>query len=470
MFRLVVSDPLIGVEEIFKAAGFEQESREAPMHLILPPNKMPQTDDGESVTSVIFDCLIAQVVLNNIIEIFENCCKASRQPGEHLKGEVNCFSWIQNYFRERTHYTNERACSNIQHQLNDITDHLSRLEFSAIKSGPKQANGQLSGSQSSEILNHKSSSFSTGEHKNSGSSPTLTAQERTRKFLAQQPIDDENLLKLTDDILKVPNYDTNKEVVQKQLPDYDGSGPSKPPNRPADHGASSSSADLARHNGYLSNTHYQYQPRDGPPGASDRSASKLSDSYNKIDNKVGLNSLGSQRSITDSHMLASSMRADPPHNDRELLIPRQDRRYVTNQLQYRQQMAGNMKSRANSSYDQHEFDGHTQVHHNAGLNYHGGPQNRHHLYDRPSCYEESSSSRHHNDQYQGVQPSMGGRGSNSRYGSSSNAKYESRNNQTNNHGNLMTHGRSYWSCGSCTFNNLADSEICEMCRNRKSSR
>lgn len=120
-FRLSITEPLIGIDDVLNAAGF-QVSEECSMHLVLPNDKMPQVDDGESVTSVIFDCFLAQIVCTNIIEVFENCLKSRQLDREFIN--INQFSWIQAYFRERSQQTTERACSNIQYLLNNLTNYL----------------------------------------------------------------------------------------------------------------------------------------------------------------------------------------------------------------------------------------------------------------------------------------------------------------------------------------------------------
>ena len=60
-FRMVVSDPLFGVEDVLAAAGYTSDTSDnQPMHLYLPDSKMPQKDDGKSITGLLFDCLLAQ--------------------------------------------------------------------------------------------------------------------------------------------------------------------------------------------------------------------------------------------------------------------------------------------------------------------------------------------------------------------------------------------------------------------------
>lgn len=436
-FRLIVSEPLIGIEEVFKAAGFKPESNFY-MHLVLPDDKMPQTDDGESVTSVIFDCMIAQVVFANIIEVFENCCKASRMPGDHLLSEVNCYSWIQAYFRERSHQTTQHACSNIQELLNNITNHLSRLEFSVIKSSPKNEHhpsltiGQPS--DRSEIANFKMVSSDNRQ------SPILSAQERTQKFLAQQSIEDEDLLKLSDDLLRLPT-EANIRVAQtnkQHYTDYDGSGQklaTRPPTMDSIQRAS------LRDNGYIpQNQHHQES------AIFNRFITKSIDPYDTFDNQG--NNLSMHRCM-EFDSLNHPIGADIPHNDREPLIPRQDQKFNAHQGQA-------LFKRSNLYENEFSCINHIGQLTQPNSASHLGAPNRH-QFDKH--YLDGSSSHHQQQASNHLIRSPA-----SKYGNSSNKKYELRDMDK------AINNRLHWSCSSCTYNNQISSEICEICRSRRSSR
>lgn len=126
-FRHIVSNPLIGAEEIFKAAGFEHGPRDSRMNLVLPDTALPQNDEIQGVASVIFDCLLAQVILSDVINVFEGCCKSLKQNTNELAHDkINCYSWIQAYFRERSHQTTDKARASIQELLNNVSGQLGR--------------------------------------------------------------------------------------------------------------------------------------------------------------------------------------------------------------------------------------------------------------------------------------------------------------------------------------------------------
>lgn len=213
-FRLSISESLIGIEEVFKAAGFKN-SAENPMHLILPDSRMPQVDDSESVTGVIFDCLMAQIICNNIIEVFENLCKSKQQIDENVIN-INLYSWIQCYFRERSQHTTERACSNIQELLNNVSNHLSKLDFSAIKS-TAQSNRVVNQSNDRDLAGLASKSLGTNSSLDIRRSPKPSAQERTREFLAQKTRDEvDNLLTLPSDLLRIPTTSHHSAISLNQ--------------------------------------------------------------------------------------------------------------------------------------------------------------------------------------------------------------------------------------------------------------
>lgn len=414
LYRLNVSEPLIGVEEILKAAGFEQ-SKDCLMHLVLPEDKMPQTDDGESVTSVIFDCMVAQVVCSDIVDIFENFSKMSKQPS-HLMCEVNCYSWIQAYFRERSHQTTDIACSNIQDLLNNITNHLSKLDISSLVKSPSQ-NNRLANKP-----NDKCGGGSTTKCSDTQELPKLSTQERTREFLAQQSHEDDNLLTLSDDLLRLP---FSEDSCKRSNPSFKYNDHDVPLVRKLT-GCSPYEESLPS-NSY--STRHQRAPHERIP-------SRQSESHDSTDHHQYSGNL--YRNSSDS--IGHHTDVDPLYNDREPLLPRFDRKPLPHQNQ--------SHSKRYSMYD-NDFDAGQQIKAN-GLG-------RHH-YDQ-SYFGELTS-------HQQLPSSNQMRNlASSKYNTSSYRKYESRDIDSKLIGN-----KSFWSCGSCTYNNQVDSETCEMCHNRRPSR
>lgn len=426
-FRLKVSDPLIGIEEVLKAAGFEQKSAPSVMHLILPEDKMPQTDDGESVTGVIFDCMIAQVILTDIIDVFETCLKQSKQSDEQLMEEVNCYSWIQTYFQERCHQITDRACSNIQELLNNITNHLSKLEFSVIKSSNKN-NGHDIGFASQQHGDRIDGSKSKSSDKLD--SLKLSAQERTRKFLAQQSIEDENLLRLSNDLLKLPvtSGETAKTTVINHKQHRDTEEPDHRPASRPNHGESIHRPALRDGSGsFNSNSHHQQV-------LSNRLAPKTNETCTLSDH------ISIDRCDNDS-----MNHTDIPYNDKEPLLPRYDRKITSHQP---------YSVTKRNNYHENEFGGNLLSYSNGSSHQLGSGK---YQYDKPYFSGSSSHQQFSSDPL---------RGASSRYENHSHKKYESRDLDNS----RLINSRLYWSCGSCTYNNQISSEICEMCRNRKPSR
>lgn len=412
LYRLSVSEPLIGVEEIFKVAGFEQ-SRDCPMHLVLPDDKMPQTDDGESVTSVIFDCMVAQVVCSDIIDIFENSCKMSKQPG-NMNSEVNCYSWIQAYFRERSQQTTEIACSNIQDLLNNLTNHLSRVDTSTAVKSPGHKN-RLANQQ-----NDKHGAGLAPKYSDARELPKLSTQERAREFLVQQSHEDDNLLTLSEDLLRFPSSEDNNRRLNQptKYSDHDAPLVHRTAGCPSNEESSQS-------NGYSMRQQH---------GIRERMPSRQVESHDSTDHQCSGNLY---RSSTDS--IGHSADVDPKYNDREPLLPRIDRKPAPHQNQ--------PQSKRLSMYD-NDFD----VGHQSRTNGLG----RHH-YDQSYFGELPSHPPHpSSNQIKSL--------ASSKYNTSSYRKYESRDSD-----NKST-GKGLWSCGLCTYNNQVDSEMCEMCHNRRPSR
>lgn len=446
-FRLSISEPLIGIDDVLKAAGFN-ESKECLMHLVLPDDKMPQVDDGESVTGVIFDCLVAQVIFTNIIEVLENCCK-SKQFDENFTN-LNHYSWIQAYFRERSQHTTERACSNIQELLNNLTNYLSKLDFSAIKSLTHNTRvvNPSNERNATGLVSQASASSSNNDIRGS---PKLSAQERTREFLAQQSHEDDNLLTLSSDLLRIPS---NSDVGISRIPNSNRYNNNQDSGFAREKQQSSVRASYDEaikqrtllNNGYNTHQYHQQALYDH------KSSSKPIEAYDSTDYHNNVFDL--HRNSSDSINHPSMNEVDTPiNNDREPLIPYRRLAQHHNQTQ---------SSKRNSLYD-NDFEASGSSGHlikSSGAGHLGS--NRPHHFSEPYFSESSS---HPQLSLYTDNPSRGS--SVSKYGSSSpHKKYESRDHDNN----KLTNGRAFWSCGSCTYNNQVNSDICEICRNRRSSR
>lgn len=175
-FRLCISEHIFDVEQIFLEAGYEYQEAN-PWHLVFPSDKLPSKDETESVLSVIFDCLMAGLVCNNIIEVYESNCKhhVKTSPlalsmsfgGEDCYPHINHYSWIQSYFKERCLQTTDVAAANIQELLNNISNHLASLSISA---NDISNNKQDSNKQQRDVIGF-------GQTTKSGSLNSISARE-----------------------------------------------------------------------------------------------------------------------------------------------------------------------------------------------------------------------------------------------------------------------------------------------------
>jgi len=393
LYRLSICDPLIGIEEVFKAAGF-RESKECVMHLVLPDDKMPQIDDGESVTGVIFDCMLAQIVLSDIVDVFE---KSSKRRDEASTEVSN--SWIQAYFRKRSQQTSDNACSSIQGILSNISNNLYRTDNNVIA---KASN-----------LDERETAYPVDEI---SESLRLSDQEKPNCLTMQQSFIDENLLALSDDLLRLPpNLDRIKKVT--------------PAIKYNNHESSSQKSACPTHGSnpqpLLNNGYYQRQSHQ--QALYDRLPYKPPESCDLVDFH---SNPGVSRNNGDSSNHLSDL--NESHNDREPLLPRYDRRIIPN--------TNSTQTKRNLINDT-DFD---RIHLNRSVGAgHLGSGQRYHS-DPPYLNESTSHS-----QLSSPHPVKSSRYNMSPYKSSS---------------------RIHWSCGSCTYNNLISSEICEMCRNKRPSR
>lgn len=468
-YRLQISEPTIDIEEVLKAAGFEQ-TPECKMVFFLPDNRMPQVDDGESVTSVIFDCMVAQVVLTNIIEIFDNCCKQAKQCQESMT-DINYYSWIQAYFRERSQQTTERACTNIQELLNNITNHLSKTDLTSLMIPPDR-------SQSTTAL--KSQNYATTSAEKVRGSPKLSTQERTREFLSQQTRDEEDeLITLPNDLLRLPSGNTTANTINTS--DF----AKRPVNRgkSIDHGGLiSHRSDLCRsppsdiithqqhsvrqlpqlNNGYNTNQFHQQALFDRE-SSTKSSQSPMIEFCDYIDSYHNNGSINHNHRTSNDSLSLQSNDLDLPHDDREQLIPRLNDLRISRALTHHHQDSHLVPSIKRNSFYDNDFEtvANLNHHHSVKLN---GPithsTNQRHKFEEINYSNDPTSHLNHQ------QPitHQTSRGSAMLKYNSSCRKYESRDME-----DRLANSRSYWSCSSCTYNNQISSEICEMCRNRRPS-
>lgn len=421
-YRQNINAPLIGVEEVFKAAGFE-ESPDCSMHLILPDGKMPQVDDSEAVFSVIFDCMIAQVICLDIIDVFENICKTSKLNAANYCDSVNCYPWIQNYFKERTDQITDRACNSIQESLNIMSVQLTKLDLN--NSDSRIQSNNLTGDPTH--IGYKGNSPGTKDQLKQN------AQMKSLEFFSQHVNGSDNLL--SNDLLRIPsttkdlNYNRRKIAEQNHTTASIRSSHLRPSN----------SSELNRANlttnGFNVNQH----------------SHDFTDCLHHISSNLN-NREKNDFSTAPGHRLVE---IDTPHNDKEPLIPRYDRRpmslYHTNSYNGKRSgmydvdsFVNPIPSRSNGS----NHFGHQLA--SDRDNFHGS----HVDYDR-----------HHQSTSQSVADGQGRGLSSSRYPSSSQRRYESRNSVIDN--NPLSGNKTYWSCSSCTYNNLISSEVCDMCRKHR---
>lgn len=392
-FVMSISEPLVDVVEVFKAAGFKNQSNEPQSHLLLPETMLPPRDDSESVKGVLFDCLVAQVVLTNIIEIYENCVRAAKQTSDKIS-HINHCSWIQSYFRERCYQTTEHACAKVQDLLNEVTSLLAKNE------DPTSTSRACNGRNLSQPADRSDVVVSNSRD----SSPKISAQERTRKFLAQQTKNED---RIEQGLLKIPpEVETHRKVNQStKFIDDDSLPPSSYKSR--------SNGSKSTYESHLGNRQYSQSQI---PAHSSRSIQRQSSSTTNT--LVYGDEVDRQRPMMDLH-----------HNDRELLIPKHERRQI-------QSTVTTHAPRTNVYPVENEID---------ASSFH--PVRHRYLADTTSHPQNSGSTR-----------SSSIAAKTNEY-SSSYTKYEPRH----------TRSEDVWSCNSCTYNNQPFSDICEMCRMRRPS-
>lgn len=461
-YRLSISDPLLGVEELFRAAGF-RPSTDSSMELVLPETKMPQVDDAESVTGVIFDCMIAQVVCTNIIEVFDNCCKQAKHCEEVMK-DINYYSWIQAYFRERSHQTTERACTNIQELLNNLTNHLSKLDLTILKAP--------------ESSNHQSSTIKSQPLSNSDrvrGSPKLNNQDRTRDIISQRSREDEDkTITLPSDLLRIPTAINGIDVGNKRQTNSNKHGECEGLlnqhqllsniNRQINNETGTQQLIASKqfshlNNGYHTNHYHKQALYDRAASSSRSSQPTLNETCDLVDSYHCNGATNNIYRNSNDSLSHPSIELDLSHNDREPLIPRyNDSRVNRAPATHHHQQPTFAPKR---SLHDNDFEPSATNHHHltktSGILTH--PTNRQH-FDDVGYFNDSTS---HPSQLSSTHQSSKG-SSLLKYNNSSYRKYESRDNE-----NKLMNSRSFWSCGSCTYNNQICSEICEMCRTRRPS-
>jgi hypothetical protein len=425
-FKHNVSDPLVDADNVFKAAGFEQESDECPLHLVIHPTGSSQAERSDLLSQVIFDCMLAQVIMGDIIDVFENCCKTSKMaPNEVKSDQINCYTWIQHYFRERSHQISEKACSNIQELLNNVTNHLMKHKITSVKSS--SSNERFVDEVPAYKKNDTCMKKDTGD-----------TQQQQRRLLTSRSPENSDLFRLSDDLLKIPNYNESDNRVLKRFPTcYNES------HFAADH------TDTSLH----ATERYEGPSRDiNASNNANRALRSISRPREMLDTPD--NQLTKRNDVADfDHECgAPILRPDAPHNDRELLIPRQERKYaVSNQRDFVKQQDRSQTfigsrqpymSQVNVSpgriidqYGQHSVSGTSKSDHNEPSRFRNSPTSQ-----QQQAASKSASSRYDSDSDQ--------------------RRYDYRDDRP-------FSSRLYWSCNSCTFYNHASNEICEMCGNRK---
>lgn len=423
-FRYVISSHLIGIEEVFKAAGFKPGPVDSIIDLVLPDDGLPQNDESQSVASVIFDCMLAQVILTDVISIFESCCKSLKQS---LSDEdINCYSWIQAYFRERSHQITDKARSCIQELLNNISNHLTKQRITASK---------VSSSIKNELSPGPSESSSLRREFTDNADKIVAQHNQIRKYLSQKTSEDASTFKIADDLLKIPDKSDHSVAQRKQyITNTD--------DLRTNSGSNNMSASLRnqplprRENNHALSAPYRQQST-----TMTRQGTRLDDSLDIVDSHFRTDS----PRVASYELMNQAVRTDIPQNDREPLIPKPDRKFSAlegvqtircgpHQF-YRSQIGcypDTISQNALSSASRYQYNDHPM-----------------------SSYETQTSSQ----QLQNMIKS-----SSSRYDGLLNKKYESRDMDR-----ATFNSRLHWSCNSCTYNNHPTSEICEMCGKRRSS-
>lgn len=418
LFRSSISEQLVNIEEVLRAAGYEFCTNN-PMHLVLPEDKMPQVDDGESVTGVIFDCMLAQVICADIINVFESCAKAAKLTIDGGQTDIEIdYSWIQAYLTERSHQVTERACYCLQELLRELSIHLSKVSSNKVQ----QTEDKIPRSK-------------------------LETYERTRDSLLQRiQKDDSKMATLLNDLLRIPagSGEAPKKPnvahrVQDNNSDLDSNASSRHKINPT-----YLVHDQQQSNNVSSNSH-QYQKRSVPDRQTLRLVDSL-DSAHGYSQQNGTSFPNRAKVAADMDSLQAEI-IESQQGDREPLLPRYERKagshYNTNQF------------KKASIYDSN-YDNDYPVMSN-GSNHHPKSMARHHYEDpSPLFLNDNSSQSQLNSTNQT-------RGPTSKYSTPSYRKYTDMRQEPE----KLLNSKSQWSCGSCTYNNQISSEICEMCHNRK---
>lgn len=457
-FNLSISKPLIGIEEVFKAAGFECDNQD-PLHLVLPDDRMPQIDDGESVLSVIFDCLLAQVVMTNIIDIFESNCLRTMSKNqlseliEYIKSDndmMNCYSWIQAYFRERSIQITDKATSHVQELLNNMVNFMSKVDTSKSNIGQRHLAERID--NLGEDIKIKSLSNSS-----------LTPQDRTREFLAKQSAHDDNIITIPSDLLKLPSASMeSKNLINNTATNL------------LDNNITQRQINIKQqqqhqfiNNGYNLNQHPQQQKQ---------TLAIRSNKLHSIDQPQDMvdNRLTNLMNLHPRNNDFSMSTVDLPHNDREPLIPKYAKRLTSMSSQQINSTANQSSRKINIL--EHSINpsiGHPYQINNPPPNLSNSRTKLDDQFLVASSSHFNQNQRLNNQQMPASSNFQNGRGGiHSKYNYNDNnspsKKYNEFRDIENN--DRQPNSRSHWSCGTCTYNNLANSEICEMCRNRRSLR
>lgn len=409
LFRMSISEPLIGAEEVFKAAGFVTSSNSV-MHLYLPDDKMPQADDGESITSVIFDSILAQTVCSDMISVFESCCKAAKisSDGSQIYDSLS-YSWLRAYIAERSQETTERVCCKLQDLFRDLTTNLTRVHNNKSHAQEDKNSGE----------EHLRPAISRGAKQ--------IAHDRTREFLMQQSREDAGTLMLSQDLLRLPvsSSDLNSRT---EIIEVDQQSVSRPklnqrqtardmPQQNLDSEENCSGAQYQKRPAYDRNLGRHPVSLEGPKG-----------NFNLHDGAV-------VETIDTNH---------PHHNDREPLLPKYERRTIS---QYNPTSSRKVAS-GYDSYDGSALLPNGSTHSSRGLN-------RHQYNDTATSYYENTS------QSQAAACNQT-KGAASKYHNIQYTKYTERDQPEK-----LSSSRSHWSCSACTYSNQINSETCEMCHRRR---
>ena len=259
----------------------------------------------------------------------------------------------------------------------------------------------------------------------SDSAKLASHQQQVRKFLSQKSLED---------LLKIPNSSvTDVRPVTQHRQYITNNDESR-----AINGLSHTTLGDTTHQKTWRNDDLMSHVQHRPPPVS-RHVAKLGESYDMIDSHSNSN-MAREFEKLDSRIQA--IRVDAPHNDREPLLQRHERRFNAQQHNDEGLQLDRISPLGSSQFYRSQTGPFSN-----NINYHSSGLTSRFQHEKPALYGAQISSQN----------------SSSRYDSSSNRKYESRDTDR------TFNSRLHWSCGSCTFNNSMISEICEMCGNRKLS-